>query len=455
MKKVLSLILCITMLTTLCTVASADAVTTQRMTITVDYVNITVNNQPVWMHNFVHEGTTYIGLRDAGNSFGYDVNWDDTTKTASFKSGATPSLTTDIPDTEYYVTEIDALIDYANIVIDEKPVQVRNFIYEGTTYVALRDLGSIFDYKVNWDENTRTASLNKLDIDLENVSATIDGIEVPAYLIKVEGQSALSSATSLDEVKESITQNALLYAFMEKVKKENNFTLTEEQTNLINKNFDEIVKNQFGGKEVLDIILAQENVSYEEYKNYYSIVAQYDIFYPILANKIASDEKIVSADKEAALKYYNENKELFKTPAVRVKHILFPTVNALTGEELSAEEKAAAKSSASATYNQVKKRPNNFDSYITRYNNDPGMPDTGYVIFENSGMVPEFEEASLKLAKNQISPIVETSYGYHIIKALETYDTIPFESIYSFDAENYITEMFTNWSATAKCTFNW
>ena len=58
MKKFLSLLLCITILTTLITVVSADTITTEKMTITVDYVNTVVNNQKIWIHNFVHEGTT-------------------------------------------------------------------------------------------------------------------------------------------------------------------------------------------------------------------------------------------------------------------------------------------------------------------------------------------------------------------------------------------------------------
>ena len=192
MKKFLSLLLCITILTTLITVVSADTITTQKMTITVDYVNTVVNNQQIWIHNFVHEGTTYIGLRDAGNAFGYEVNWEDATKTATFKSGAEPKLITEIPDVEYYVTEKEALVNYANIVIDGIPVDVRNFIFEGTTYVALRDLGTLFKYDVNWDENTRTAFLNKLALDYSKINGKVDGIEIPAYLIKVEGQNALS-----------------------------------------------------------------------------------------------------------------------------------------------------------------------------------------------------------------------------------------------------------------------
>ena len=455
MKKLLCLFLCIMILTSLVTVASANTDTTKKMTITVDYVNIVLNNQKVWMHNFVHEGTTYIGLRDAGNAFGYEVSWDGTTKTASFKSGAAPKLTTDIPNTEYYVTEIAALVDYANIVIDGIPVQVRNFVYSGTTYVALRDLGTIFDYKVDWDEKSRTASLNKLTLDLENVVGTIDGIEIPEYLIKVEGNSALSSASSIEDVKSAVFEASLIYAFIEKQKDIYDIDLSDEQKNSISKSFDEIVKNEFGGKEILEIVLKQENISYDEYKKYYETVAAYDLIYPALVELITKDKKIVSADKEAALKYYNQNIASFTTPTVRVKHILLPTINTTTGEPLSDKDKAAAKSLASTIYNQLKKTPHNFESYISKYNNDPGMPDAGYLIYKGSGMVIEFEEASLNLSKNQISPIIETSYGYHIIKAIDTYDKIPFEDLYQFNGEDYITNLFANWSSSVKYNFNW
>lgn len=454
MKKLLSIVLCAVMLLSAFTAIAADY-TTQSMVITVDYVNIYVNGQQVWMHNFVHEGTTYIGLRDAGNAFGYDVQWDDSTRTASFTYGVPATPVTEIPAVSYYVTEINALVDYANIVIDGVSVQVRNFVSNGTTYVALRDIGSMFNYNIGWDETTRSAKLDKITLDYSKIAGNINGITIPSYLIKVEGQNAITSATSVEDVHKAIEQTALIYTYIEEAKTKYGIELTEAEITAITENFLEVVNTQFGGKEILEIVLAQSGLTYDEYAAYYLAVSSFDVLYLKLVEKIASDTSIINADKEQAIKYYNENKESFALPTVRVKHILIPTVDTLTGEPLSDKDKAAAKAKAASVYNQTTKRNTNFEGLISQNNNDPGMPEEGYYIFEGSGMVKEFEEASLKLKANQVSPVIETTYGYHIIKAYETFDTIPLEAVYRFDAGTYISNDIALWTTKADIKFTW
>lgn len=455
MKRILSLVLCAVLVFSLTASVCANEYSTQKMVITVDYVNMLVNGQQVFMHNFVHEGTTYIGLRDAGNTFGYDVSWDDSTRTATFTYGVTPTPVTDIPSTEYYITEIDALVDYATIVIDGVTVQARNFINNGTTYVALRDIGTMFKYNVGWDETTRTASLNKISIDYSKISGKINDIVIPDYLIKVQGQIIIDSAANIEEVHKSIEQTALAYAHIEEIKEKYNLSLSDEDVADIDAEFDEIVKNQFGGKEIFDIILTQSNLTYDEYSKYYKTVSEFDIIYLKLIKKISSDSEIAKADREQALMYYEENKDSFNLPAVRVKHILIPTVDQTTGQPLSEDDIASAKAKANAIHAQASRRNANFESLISQNNNDPGMPSEGYYVYEDSGMVKEFEIAALNLKANHISPVIETSYGYHIIKAYEIFDSIPFEALYHFDVNTYVSNELAKWTATANIQFTW
>lgn len=58
-----------------------------------------------------------------------------------------------------------------------------------------------------------------------------------------------------------------------------------------------------------------------------------------------------------------------------------------------------------------------FSKLIKEYNEDPGQTDAGYT-FGPGEMVKEFEDAAFALGYDEISDIVETSYGYHIIKRL-------------------------------------
>lgn len=58
-----------------------------------------------------------------------------------------------------------------------------------------------------------------------------------------------------------------------------------------------------------------------------------------------------------------------------------------------------------------------FDALVKEYNEDPGETESGYT-FGKGEMVKEFETAAFALKCNEISGIVETEYGYHIIKRI-------------------------------------
>ncbi|MBQ7975333.1 MAG: peptidylprolyl isomerase [Clostridia bacterium] len=109
---------------------------------------------------------------------------------------------------------------------------------------------------------------------------------------------------------------------------------------------------------------------------------------------------------------------VYKSSYVRAKHILLSTVDSETGESLSASEKAKVKAQAEAVLKKAKGGAD-FDELIKEYGEDPGMEYAadGYV-FTTGEMVEEFEKAAFELKENEISNLVETAYGYHIIKKL-------------------------------------
>jgi parvulin-like peptidyl-prolyl isomerase len=62
-----------------------------------------------------------------------------------------------------------------------------------------------------------------------------------------------------------------------------------------------------------------------------------------------------------------------------------------------------------------------FAELAREYTDDPGSKQNGglYESFTRGKMVPEFDEVSFSLPPGEISDIVETTYGYHIIKVIE------------------------------------
>ena len=93
---------------------------------------------------------------------------------------------------------------------------------------------------------------------------------------------------------------------------------------------------------------------------------------------------------------------------VRVKHILIKT------EGLDDSQKAEARSRADRVLERAKSGES-FEELVKEISEDGMDPDLGYY-FTKGVMVQEFEDASYALEEGEISEIVESQFGYHIIK---------------------------------------
>lgn len=124
--------------------------------------------------------------------------------------------------------------------------------------------------------------------------------------------------------------------------------------------------------------------------------------------------KATVTDAEAK-KFYDENPDKFKNPeSVRASHILVGIK-----EDASAADKAKAKEKAEALLKRVK-AGEDFAEVAKKESTCPSAAqggDLGY--FSKGQMVPEFEKAAFDLKPGEVSGIVETKFGYHIIKLVE------------------------------------
>ena len=123
--------------------------------------------------------------------------------------------------------------------------------------------------------------------------------------------------------------------------------------------------------------------------------------------------------------YYEQNKARYGTDEQRrASHIL------ITPE---GGDKAAAKKKAEQLLAQVKAKPGDFEKLAKENSKDPGSAaqggDLGF--FGKGMMVKPFEEAVLKLKPGEISDVVESDFGFHIIKLTEIKpaDVKPFEQV--------------------------
>lgn len=130
-----------------------------------------------------------------------------------------------------------------------------------------------------------------------------------------------------------------------------------------------------------------------------------------LAQQITTEEEKYNLANDQVEKYVKEKGE-----KITAKHILFNTLDQQTYQPLSEEQKAEVKKKAQETLDKIKNGAD-FDALMNELSEDPGLagyPD-GYT-FGKGEMVEGFEKAAFALKENEVSDLVETDFGIHIIK---------------------------------------
>ena len=168
--------------------------------------------------------------------------------------------------------------------------------------------------------------------------------------------------------------------------------------------------NQF-----LSEVVPEENdiaTYYEDHKADFDLPERARVEYLVLTMDAVAKNETVS--DEAVSQYFNEHQSDFGQAEERqASHILI-NVSASAAEE----EKHAAREKANEILEQVKQDPEKFAEIAKQHSDDPGSAmrggDLGF--FGRGVMVRSFEEKIFSMQQDEISDIIETDFGLHIIK---------------------------------------
>ena len=125
--------------------------------------------------------------------------------------------------------------------------------------------------------------------------------------------------------------------------------------------------------------------------------------------------KVVVQDAEVST-FYEQNLERFKQgESVRASHILFGVAR-----DATPVQKTDAKAKAQAVLKEVR-AGGDFAALARAQSQDQGSAPQGGDLgfFPKGQMNPQFEDAAFKLKAGAVSPVVETPFGFHIIKVHE------------------------------------
>lgn len=163
---------------------------------------------------------------------------------------------------------------------------------------------------------------------------------------------------------------------------------------------------------------AQVKVSDDMLKAYYDknaalfqIPEQAKIEYAVFDPAVV--ERQVSVSDAEVAEYYKNNQKLFTTPEQRVASHILITAPA----SASAADKAAAKAKADAILAEVRKDPASFAAVAKAKSQDPSSAEQGgdLGVVEPNALPAPVEAAAKKLKQGEISDVVASDFGYHVI----------------------------------------
>jgi peptidyl-prolyl cis-trans isomerase D len=154
-----------------------------------------------------------------------------------------------------------------------------------------------------------------------------------------------------------------------------------------------------------------------------------DIEYVVL--DLATLSKGVTVTEDDLRKYYTENAARYtQAEERRASHILVKAA-----KDASAADKAKAKAKAEDLLAQVRKAPASFADVARKNSDDPGSAERGGDLdfFARGAMVKPFEDAVFGMKPGEISPVIESDFGFHVIRldAVRGGEKKPFEAVRS------------------------
>ena len=238
--------------------------------------------------------------------------------------------------------------------------------------------------------------------------------EKVALYSEAYGQQMDSSA-----VLEAMISDELLSQALER----DGYVLTDDAKNELLAAQKASIEEQYGVKltdqQFANVIMGNYGVSLEEFRDY--IAEQYTVQNYVVTVKadMFTSDSVMPTNAEVE-EYYKRNKTSFISPEnVKLAHIYFEV-----NSDTTAAEKANILKKATDVSNQIKAGKITFEKAVTQYSDDKNSIDSagdiGWLAINDTdnieAMGQNFFDEVFKLDAGEVSSVIESNAGYHIVK---------------------------------------
>ncbi len=251
---------------------------------------------------------------------------------------------------------------------------------------------------------------------LDRVVAVVDKEII--LLSELEAQLQLYSIQTRTNLSDEAVRDSLREEFLDRMIEDKVLLVEAERDtsiNITNKEVDEalttqieMIRSQFPSEDAFQEQLRSEGLTLNGLRDQYRDEVKNQILKDMLIQKRLAGVRVSSGEVK---KFYDENKaSLPEKPAgVRLSHIL-----------LDAQPGQATRDSLLQYVGLILQKVNDGEDFgllAKTYSDDPSGSEGGDLgWFSRGEMVPEFEDAAFGLQPGQISDVVESPFGFHIIK---------------------------------------
>lgn len=248
--------------------------------------------------------------------------------------------------------------------------------------------------------NKTVAKINDVDVSKEEYKKTEEFLYATGYVEKNEKNSDKVN----NDILSFIIDNEVAYQEAQK----ENIKVKDSDVNEKVEQLKETLENNTSYKEKLESAGITEDFLKEQVKKDLTVAKYKENF--------IKDIKVTDKEMEA---YYNNNKDQFNVKEVKASQILISTLDE-DNKEVSKEQKEKLKEKAQSILDKVNNNED-FASLAKKYSDDKNSGkdggDLGY--FAKNEKNIEFTKEVFKLDTNQVSNLIETPYGYHIVKVTD------------------------------------